>query len=88
MTNRCGGTIIDTGSEVSPEGSLIAPIGVTTALTTTDVGAEVAFDVPNWFVPAATRRIRWPMSVAVRRTVGAVAKPSHLLPFASQRRRV
>src|SRR6266536_4982857 len=88
MTSRWGGAIIDTGSEVSPEGSLIAPVGVVTARVTTAVGAEVALVVPYWFVPATTTRIRCPTSAAVSRTCWPVAKPSQLFPFTSQRRHV
>src|SRR4051812_13958451 len=89
MTSRCGGTIIDTGRETWPFGSLIAPVGDGGAFrTTTAVGTEVAFVAPYALRPSTTTRIRWPTSAAVSRTCVPFANPSQALPFTSQRRHV
>src|SRR5437879_4329303 len=83
MISRCGSETCWTGKEISPDGSLIAPLG--SAPPTSAVCAEVALLVPYWLVAKTVTRMVWLTSEDVRRCVCPPPIDAQLLPDESQR---
>src|SRR6266536_1236748 len=88
MTSRAGSETLETGMEVSPVGSLIAPAGSTGGLTTTSVAIDGAEDEPAELVAVTRTRSLCPASAFRSAYVSCVASLMfpHPSPALVQRR--